>query len=285
MQYQEQYQTPSEDSINSSEEPLMSVSEVMGWNVPEKVQQETLDEELYKQKKLNSRTAYQIWADDPTPDNLFNVVNQLKPTIQSVLASYGSSDPNIKSKARVITAKAVKSYNPESGASLPTWVSSQLRQIVRDIRKSNNSISLPENAQLEAYQIYRAQLDLEDELGREPTVEELADRSHMSIKKIQQIRKKVRPVASESSFDAEDGSSGIVNSNTDYTQDALDYIYNDSDLKDKQLLEHLLGYGGADVWDSNTIMSKLGLTSVQLSRRKMRLGKRIQQITSDLEKV
>jgi hypothetical protein len=39
----------------------------------------------------------------------------------------------------------------------------------------------------------------------------------MSIKKIQQIRKKVRPVASESSFDAEDGSSGIVNSNTDYT--------------------------------------------------------------------
>jgi hypothetical protein len=55
----------------------------------------------------------------------------------------------------------------------------------------------------------------------------------------------------------------------------MDYIYNDSDLKDKQLLEHLLGYRGSEIWDSNTIMQKLGLNAVQLSRRKMRLGKRI----------
>ena len=280
-----------EEDINSyevsgiQEEPIMNVSDVMGWKVPEKVQEDTQAEQEYRNQQLNSRTPYQVWVDEPTPDNLFNVVKQLKPTIQSVLASYGNSDPNIKSKARVIAAKAVTTYNPEVGVSLPTWVSNQLRQIVRDIRKSNNSVPVPENAQLDAYHLYRSQLELEEELDREPTLEELADRSNMSIKKIETIRKKIKPVATESAFDADDGSSGIVNSTTDYTQDALDYIYNDSDIKDKQLLEHLLGYRGSEVWDSNTIMNKLGLTSVQLSRRKMRLGKRIQQITSDLEKV
>lgn len=278
-----------EDDTNLSDtqetEPLMNVSDVMGWEVPETVQQETDIEKEYKQKLIKDRTPYQVWVDEPTPDNLFSVVNQLKPTIQSVLASYGNTDPNIKSRARVIAAKAVTTYNPDVGVSLPTWVSNQLRQIVRDIRKSNNTVHVAENAQLEAYHLYRSQLELEEELDREPTLEELSDRANMSIKKIEQVRKKIRPVANESSFDADDGSSGIVNSTTDYTQDAMDYIYNDSDLKDKQLLEHLLGYRGSEVWDSNTIMQKLGLNAVQLSRRKMRLGKRIQQITSDLEKV
>lgn len=281
---QDQYQAQPEDiNLYENNEPIMSVAEVMGWQVPEPVTAETDDELALKELSIKNRTPYQVWVDDPTPDNLFSVVNHLKPTIQSALSSYGSNDPNIKSKARVIAANAIKSYDPSHGASLATWVSQQLRQIVRDIRKSNNTISIPENAQLDAYQIYRAQVDLEDELGREPTVEELADKANMSIKKIEQVRKKVRPVASESSFEADDGSSGIVNSNTDYTQDAMDYIYNDSDLKDKQLLEHLLGYGGSEVWDNNTIMEKLELTPVQLSRRKMRLGKRIQQITSDLQ--
>ena len=278
-----------EDDTNLSDtqetEPLMNVSDVMGWEVPETVQQETEIEKEYKQKLIKDRTPFQVWVDEPTPDNLFSVVNQLQPTIQSVLASYGNTDPNIKSRARVIAAKAVTTYNPDVGVSLPTWVSNQLRQIVRDIRKSNNTVHVAENAQLEAYHLYRSQLELEEELDREPTLEELSDRANMSIKKIEQVRKKIRPVANESSFDADDGSSGIVNSTTDYTQDAMDYIYNDSDLKDKQLLEHLLGYRGSEVWDSNTIMQKLGLNAVQLSRRKMRLGKRIQQITSDLEKV
>ena len=272
-------------SDTQENEPLMNVSDIMGWEVPETVQQETDIEKQYKQKLIKDRTPYQVWVDEPTPDNLFSVVNQLKPTIQSVLASYGNTDPNIKSRARVIAAKAITTYNPDVGVSLPTWVSNQLRQIVRDIRKSNNTVHVAENAQLEAYHLYRSQLELEEELDREPTLEELADKANMSIKKIEQVRKKIRPVANESSFDADDGSSGIVNSTTDYTQDAMDYIYNDSDLKDKQLLEHLLGYRGSEVWDSNTIMEKLGLNAVQLSRRKMRLGKRIQQITSDLEKV
>lgn len=261
----------------------MSTAEVLGWNVPESVQESIPDEEKAYQQLKDDRTPYQVWVDEPSQKNLFNVVQHLQPTIQSSLASIGGTDPNIRSKARVLTAKAIQTYNPEYGASLPTWVSQQLRQLTRDVRKSNNVLSVPENAQLEAYHLYRVEVDLEDELGREPTVEELADKAAMSVKKIESIRKKVRQVANEGSFESEDGSSALKNQTTDYSQEALDYIYNESDLKDKKLIEHSVGYGGADLWDNKTIMSKLKLTPVQLSRRKMRIGKRIQDIMNDLE--
>lgn len=264
-------------------EQLMSVVDVLGWKVPEQVQQSIPAENDFAEEIKKNRTPYEVWKEDPSQDNLFKVVKHLQPTISSSLASMGSNDPNIKSRARVVTAKAIQSYNPESGASLPTWVSSQLRQLTRDVRKSNNVLSVPENAQLEAYHIYRAEVDLEDELGRPPTVEELADRAAMSVKKIESVRKKVRAVATEGNFEADDGSSALQTSQTDYSTEAMDYVYNDSDLKDKQLLEHLVGYGGAEVWDNKTIMEKLKLTPVQLSRRKMRLGKRMQEIMSDLE--
>jgi DNA-directed RNA polymerase specialized sigma subunit len=138
---------------------------------------------------------------------LYAVVKHLQPTISSSLASIGGNDPNVRAKARVVTAKAIQTYDPASGASLPTWVSSQLRQLTRDVGKSNNVLSVPENAQLDAYHLYRTEVELEDELGRSPTVQELADRSAMSIKKIETVRKKIKAIATEGNFEADDGSS------------------------------------------------------------------------------
>lgn len=271
------------DDINLSE-PLMSQAEVMGLQMPEEL--ETIPAEKEAEDLIaQNATPYEKWQKDPSKTNLYNVVKHLQPTISSSLASIGGNDPNVRAKARVVAAKAIQSYDPNSGASLPTWVSSQLRQLTRDVRKSNNVLSVPENAQLDAYHLYRTEVELEDELGRTPTVQELADRSAMSIKKIETVRKKIKAIATEGNFEADDGSSMLQNSKNDYSQEAIDYVYNESDLKDKQLLEHLVGYGGADVWDNKTIMANLKLTPVQLSRRKMRLSQRLQAIITDLESV
>lgn len=282
-QKQQLYPQQSLDDTDSSE-PLMSTIDVLGWKTPEELQTIPAEEEAQKEL-LDKATPYEKWKADPSQDNLFKVVTHLQPTISSSLASIGGNDPNIKARARVVTAKAIQSYDPSSGASLPTWVSSQLRQLTRDVRKSNNVLSVPENAQLDAYHLFRVETELEDELGREPTVQELADKAGMSIKKIKTVRNKIRAIATDGNFEADDGSSILQNNQDDYSNEAMDYVYNESDLKDQQLLEHLVGYGGADVWDNKTIMQKLKLTPVQLSRRKMRLSQRIQTIMSDLESV
>ena len=271
------------DSTDLSE-PLMSTIDVLGWKVPEQLESIPAEEEAVAVIKAN-QSPYDQWRYEPTQNNLYNVVKSLQPTIQASLATMKGMDPNIKAKARVVAAKAVQSYDPNSGASLPTWVSSQLRQLTRDVRKSNNVLSVPENAQLDAYHIYKTELELEDELGRAPTVQEVADRAGMSIKKISTVKGKIKAVATDAGFESDDGSSIVQNSTNDYSSEAMDYVYNESDLKDQQLLEHLVGYGGSDIWDNKTIMEKLNLTPVQLSRRKMRLSQRIQSIMTDLETV
>lgn len=265
------------------EEPLKSIPEVLGWQAPEKFPDETDEERAVAEAAAADKSPYDTWAADKSQNNLHAVVKSLQPTIGSVLSSIGGNDPNIRSKARVIAAKAVQTYKPESGASLPTWVSQNLRQLTRDIRKSNSDVRLPEGVQMDAYAIYRAETELADELGREPTVEEISDRAHMSIKRIADVRRKNKRQVAESSTVTEDGASLVTGSTSDFSQEAMDYVYKESDMNDRKLMEYLMGYGGHDMLDSKQIKQKLKLTDVQLTRRKMRLGMRINETMSNLQ--
>lgn len=278
---QESYHTREQQET----EPLMNITDVLQWNTPEKFPDVTEEEQAVVQKAIADRDQYQIWKADPSASNLYNVVAGLKPTIQSVLASMGGSSPSIASKARVVAAKAVQSYDESAGVSLPTWVSQNLRQLSRDIRKSNSDIQIPEGVQLDAFAIYKAEQELLDELGREPTVGEVANRSHLSIKRIQDVKKKNKKQGTESGTTGEDGSSSIVQNTTDYTDESLRYVYEDSDRTDQKIIEYTTGFGGTDTLESGEIMKRLHLTPVQLTRRKMRLSKRVIEIKDALESI
>lgn len=262
-------------------EELKTSGEVLGLNAPEeliKIDDSAAD--------MTALSPYAQWRVQQTPEALYNVTKSLTPTINSVLASCGAvGNPHIAAKARVIAAKAIQSYDPEAGASLPTWVSQQLRQISRDIRKSNQVVAIPEGVQLDGYAIYRAESEFEDEHGREPSVKELADLTHMSIKRIEAVRNKLKPVVADSSTESESGEALLQSSSSDFSKDAVDYVYNDSDLTDQKLLEHITGYGGADILDNKQLMQKLKLTPVQMSRRKKRLMLRINEVIKDLEDI
>lgn len=262
------------------EEPLLSLSDVVGLEQPEPLV------ELSEDSEPSSLSPYEKWKLHKDADTLYALTKTLRPTIDSVVASLGGTgNPQIATKARIIAAKAIQSYDPEAGATLPTWVSQQLRQLTRDIRKSNNLVHVPDGIQLDAYNLYRAENEFMDEHGREPTVDELADKAHMSVKRIKDVRTKMRPVVTDASTESEDGSSMLELASSDYTQDALDYVYAESDRNDKKILEYTVGYGGHPVMDNKTIMQKLNLTPVQLSRRKARLSMRINEAIDGLSNV
>ena len=263
-------------------EPVKSITETLNFETPEELITIPAEEEAAKA----SLTPYDLYKLNPTKQNLAAVTKSLRPTIDSVLAGMGDlGNPHLRSRANVITAKAVASYDPEAGASLPTWVSSQLRQLSRDVRKSNNTLSIPEGVQLDSYALHRAEQDFMEEHDREPTVTELADLTHLSPKRIVDIRKKVKAVVMDGASVGEDGSELVQTSTADYSKDAMDYVYNDSDTTDQKILEYTTGYGGETPLDNATIMKKLKLTPVQLTRRKARLSMRMKSIIEDLEHV
>lgn len=268
--------------LRESDEPVKSITDTLNFETPEELITIPAEEEAVKA----SLTPYDLYKLNPTQKNLADVTKSLRPTIDSVLAGMGDlGNPHLRSRANVIAAKAIKSYNAEAGASLPTWVSSQLRQLSRDVRKSNNTLSIPEGVQLDSYALHRAEQDFMEEHDREPTLKELADLTHLSPKRIVDIRKKVKAVVMDGAAVGEDGSELVQASTTDYSKDAMDYVYNDSDTTDQKILEYTTGYGGETPLDNATIMKKLKLTPVQLTRRKARLSMRMKSIIDDLENV
>jgi hypothetical protein len=225
--------------------------------------------------------AYDDYRADPAPAKLNSVIEHLKPTIHYALSSIGSSDdPYLKNQARLLAARAVKKYDASAGTGLPTWVSGQLMQLRRVKRLTSMPVKIPERTQLGAYQIMRAEMEFMDREGREPDAGELADESKMSVRQIAKIKKSFRKMPSQTEV-----GDALGGETTDYTNEALDYLYNDLDHVDRQILEHRTGYGGADVMRGPALMRRLRITPTQLSRRSARIAMRLQAIERNLNTV
>ena len=221
------------------------------------------------------------YSQEPTSDNLNKVVSALEPTISYNLASMGAGDsPAMKAKAKVLTSKAIKTYDPSAGTGLPTWVSLQLMPLRRTRRQMQTVVKIPERIQQDAFGLAQHEQEFIDQHGREPSTIELADRSHLSMKRIEHIRKSVRKTPSESAFEG-----NMPGSEADHSNEALDYLYHDADHLDRRILELKTGYGGVTPMEPKDVAIKLNLTPSQLSRRSARLTFRIQEIEKGLSQV
>jgi DNA-directed RNA polymerase specialized sigma subunit len=223
---------------------------------------------------------------NPNPMSLAGVVDALKPTIDYALTNVqAADDPFIKSRARVIAGHAVKSYSPEHGASLPTWVTQQLQQLHRIRRQSQAPIKLPDRSLLDAASIHRAEAIFMDRENREPDVHELADEVDMPVKRIEEVRRQTRRTPSPEALGDMPLSSGMVESDP-YADEAVEYVYRDVDYTDRKILEMKTGYGGKyEPLEPADIATRLKLTPSQLSRRSAKLAMRIHDMHSMLKEV
>lgn len=223
---------------------------------------------------------YGAYTQAPTPDNLGKVVKLLKPTIGYVVASHGGADdPYVHSRAMSLAADAVQSYDPSWGTNLHTHVTNQLKQLSRVIRQSRSPVLIPERAQLDGYQLYRAQQEFVDKHGRDPDVGELADYTGLSPRRIAKIR------ASQIAVPSEGQVPELEHELPDFDVEAVDYVYNDADHTDRRILEMKTGYGGHPKFTPKEIAAALKLTPTQLTRRSMRLAKQLTELRGNLEKL
>lgn len=221
---------------------------------------------------------YDIWRSDPTPDNLNKVVRALEPAIVYKLSAVGGNDsPQLKHQARLYTAEAVQRFKPDSGTSLHTWTVNHLQGLQRFKRENQGPVKIPDRAAVDAWAIEKANRELEDELGFEPDVQQLADGSGMSVQRISKVRQITRPVAASAQM-FDEGSTM-----TDYLGEALDYVYGDSDSIDRKIIEYTTGYGGVAVLNKKEIAARVGLSPAQVTRRSERIGRKLVEMDSALE--
>ena len=241
---------------------------------------------------------YRQWKTEPTKENFKLVLNSVKPTINYALATYqGKGNPYIETQAKILAAKAIKVYDPEYNVSLPTFLTSQLRKLTRIVRDANNPIKIPERTAYEIAELKEAERELlEKNGGREPDALELSDHMGISVEKLESIRKRTIKQLSEGSYFNNNVSSGEDNlqiasasennqETTDYSKDAIMYVHNTADYRERKILEWSTGYGGSKILPPKVIAQKLGISESQVSRLTAKLAAQVEQNLRALERV
>lgn len=245
--------------------------------------------------KLTISETYDIYKKEPSKQNLNKVVKSLGNTINySLSANNASNDPLLASKAKLITAKAIKEFDPGYKVSLPTYVSSQLQKLTRVARELRNPIKLPERFVYESQALKKAEDDFMDEYGREPDLSELSDASGMSVKKIADIRRKsIKQMSEAQRFsggedESEDNQTTIDETaaeGPDFLDEAEMYVYNGLDHKEKKVFEHLTGYGSTEVLTPAEISKRFDVSQSTISRLAKKFSKDIKDTYDALEEV
>lgn len=221
------------------------------------------------------------WVPPSTQAELAAAVNDLQPKIAYHLHKYGlGSDPLAAGHARALAAKAVSTYDPNSGANFHTWLDRNMMPLSRFKRLRATAVRVPEKIQLDAYRVNRAMSDFEEEHGREPETEELADAAGLSVKRLDQITRTFRKMSGESAFEG-NLSSGLE---TDFVAEAMEAVWDESDHIDRKIIEHKTGYGGKPLLEPKDIAPMLKISPVELSRRSARIGAKMDEILEYLER-
>lgn len=223
----------------------------------------------------------QRWSQTRAPEDLLPAVDALEPRINYHLHQYGLGDDKLaKGQARIYAAKALQSFDPTQGAGFNTWLDRNMMQLSRFKRLRATPVRIPEKTQLDAMTLEKARTSFEEEFGREPELDELADAAGMTVARVDAVRQGFRKVAPEGAFDG--NLAGAVTS--DHLAEAIDIVWNESDKRDRRIIELKTGYGGkAAPMAPKDVAVALGISPVELSRRSARLAAKLEEIVENLD--
>jgi DNA-directed RNA polymerase specialized sigma subunit len=218
---------------------------------------------------------WEQWKRTKNTRTLGQLMTRLNPLIHREVNKWQYTVPPaaLMSKGRLLTVDALKTYNPNKGAAIGTHVTSRLRKLSRFAYPMQNVARMPENKQLLFNTFEGAKGRLYDELGREPTVEEMSDELAWSRKKVQDFQRSFgrrELVESEGAFQDERAEEAPL----------VDFYYHGLPPDDKLLFEDITGYGGNAPMKNAALGRKYKLTQGQLSYKKRKFTEQIKSIQS-----
>jgi DNA-directed RNA polymerase specialized sigma subunit len=209
---------------------------------------------------------YEQWRKNPTDENMQKILEKARPIIYSEINKWsrGLSPELLLPKAEAQVIKAIKTYKPSSGTAITTHIVNYLQSLSRIPYTYQAVVRLPEYKLAKKFEFDRAQKELFMELGRDPTIDELAERLKWSRGAVVEMLKKTVRGESPESIDLPmfQYSSPID----------VDYIYHGLDPIQQKVFQYSTGYMGSPQLSTKEIAKKLRLSEPQVYRIKNKIA-------------
>lgn len=222
--------------------------------------------------KQNLDSLYQSWTKSRRAADIAPMLDFLNNDIDKAIYAYSglNAGPAVKSKAKLLTVKAIKNYDPKSASSLRSWVYTQLQPLSRYTRELAPS-PMPERTMQQLSALKRHENEFYENKGRPASDAELADLIGISMKQINKLRGMDRKTYSEN-FTAFSGENPVATQelvateNTKAKEGILATMYSSLSPTEQVIVEHKLGYNNKRVLSNNDIARKLKMSPGRVSQ-------------------
>jgi RNA polymerase primary sigma factor len=228
--------------------------------------------------------AYDAWRQNPSPAANSQLLRAVDPIISQATQVYGGASKNsplLRSQARLEAVRALQSYDPNKSA-LRTHLMSRLQRLQRLGAQQTHVISVPEQVIFDRRELEDTEAALEEDLGREPTDDELADKMGLSTKRIAYIRQGRMPIATSQAQQTRGGIEQALPPHTVAGQGESeaweDLIYYDLTPTDKLIYDYLSGKHGRQARTTSDIARSLGLTPSAISQRAAKIQQKLDEL-------
>ena len=224
----------------------------------------------YKQRDLD---LYYAWKKSGDKQALGALVKNLHPIIYSEVRRVSGTLPEgaLSSEAKKWAIKALQTYDPTKDVAISTHVTNYLPKVRRLNYKYQNSARLPENLQLQFTEFQNTISNLENELNREPTDEEVAAKIGWSKPQVIKFKGSLYKDLVESSTQRP-----VETSQFNTSRFLLDHLMSKLDEEEKMILTN-----SKDI-SATELAVKLGVSISRLNYLKAKLRDKISGIKTEI---
>lgn len=235
--------------------------------------------------------AVAAWRRDRSPAHMDGVLRASGDLIDRAAAVYGGGrSPLLRSHGRRLVAEALPRYDPAAGSPPAAFLAAHLRGLARYATRLDDPVRVPDRVRADRARLAREAGALRTELGREATDEELADRTHLSVRRIRRVRRfpaaraagAVEAEAAARSPDGEGAFEPAVRGPRAADVDALRraMLYDHLGPVDRLILGHTYGLAGLERLPRPEIVRRVGLSAGAVSQRAARIQRRLDELAA-----
>lgn len=193
---------------------------------------------------------------------------------QSVNVYSASSVPraSLEAEAWTLFDDAVENFKYDTGAKFSTYLNFQLRKLDRHTKKYQNMARIPEALAGKIGNYERANLELGQQLQRQPTHKELAKHLGMPVKHVQQIHKSLRSDLFEGKFEGQ-GQENPLQVKQD--QWLLEELREELQGQEREVYDYLIGYKKRKITNKKELALKLNMSPGRVSQITGNIAKKL----------